>query len=156
MWRTTAVCVILVIVVLVIILVSRGSSGGGPPFVWVCTPANYDIGNNSNAEIDVFNGGPAQANVAVHFLAKNGANLTGASIPGTNPVATYPGQTGTATVTLAADNTLIVPYVTGSGIRANSNSLMASVRVTSDQPIVVGSMMANGPPNAISCSHMPR
>src|SRR5262245_53665414 len=26
------------------------SSAGGPPFVWVCTPANYDIGNNSSAE----------------------------------------------------------------------------------------------------------
>jgi hypothetical protein len=156
MWRMSLVCVILVIVVLVIVLVSGGASGGGPPFVWVCTPANYDIGNNSNAEIDVFNGGTAPANVSVHFLAKNGANLAGASIPGTNPTATYPGQTGTATVSVAADNTLIIPYLSGSGVRASSNSLMASVRVTSDQPIVVGSMMANGPPNAISCSHMPR
>src|SRR5262249_2242859 len=26
-----------------------GASAGGPPFTWVCTPGNYDLGNNSNA-----------------------------------------------------------------------------------------------------------
>src|SRR5262245_6082282 len=31
-----------------------GASAGGPPFVWVCTPANVDIGNNNSAEIDIF------------------------------------------------------------------------------------------------------
>jgi len=128
------------------------SSAGGPPFVWVCSPANYDIGNNSNAEIDVFNGGTATANVSVHFLARNGTNLAGANIPGTNPVVQYPGQSGSTTVTLAADNTLIIPYLTGAGVRNNDNGLMASVRVTSDQPIVVGSMLANGPPNAVPCN----
>jgi len=65
-------------------------------------------------------------------------------------------QTGTTTVALAAGNTLILPYQTGAGTRANDNGLMASVSVTSDQPIVLGSMMANGPPNAISCSKLPK
>lgn len=133
-----------------------GASAGGPPFVWVCTPANYDIGNNSNAEIDIFNGSDTTANVAAHFLSKNGTNLAGANIPGTNPVVTYPGQTGSNTVALGARNTLIIPYQTGAGIRANDNGLMASVSVTSDQPIVVGSQMANGPPNAIPCSLLPK
>src|SRR5713101_9738259 len=50
-----------------------GSSAGGPPFVWVCTPANYDIGNNgNNNDIDIFNGSSTTANVAAHFLAKDG------------------------------------------------------------------------------------
>ena len=127
-------------------------SAGGPPFVWVCTPANYDIGNNSNAEIDIFNGSGTTANVAVHFLAKNGTNLAGATIPSAPPGSTYPGQTGSTTVAVAADNTLILPYFTGAGIRASDNNLMASVKVTSDQPIVVGSMLANGPPNAVPCN----
>jgi hypothetical protein len=133
-----------------------GASSGGPPFVWVCTPANYDIGNNSTAEIDVFNGSGTSANVAVHFLAKDGTNLAGATIPSAPPGTVYPGHTGATTVAVAADNTLIIPYMTGAGIRATDNGLLASVRVTSDQPIVVGSQMANGPPNAISCSHMVR
>ena len=45
-------------------------SSGGPPFVWVCTPANYDFVNNGVAEIDIFNGSGTTANVAAHFLAK--------------------------------------------------------------------------------------
>src|SRR5712692_6924444 len=120
-------------------------SSGGPPFVWVCTPANYDFGNNGAAEIDIFNGSATTANVAVHFLAKNGANLAGQPIPVTNPVVNYPGQTGSATVAVASLNTLILPYQIGGGLRANSNALLATVRVTSDQPIAVGSQLSNGP-----------
>jgi hypothetical protein len=128
----------------------RASSG--PPFVWVCTPANYDIGNNTNAEIDIFNGGAVTANVNTRFLAKNGANLAGQPIPSAGG-ATYPGQPdAVTTVALAAENTLIIPYSLGAGIRNDSNALLASVIVTSDQPIVVGRQMANGPPNAIPCS----
>jgi len=118
----------------------------------VCTPANYDFGNNGSAEIDIFNASGTTANVAVHFLAKNGANLAGAPIPATSPVVTYPGQTGNATVAVASLNTLIIPYQTGGGLRANSNGLLASVRVTSDQLVVVGSQMANGPPQAVPCN----
>jgi hypothetical protein len=138
------------------LLVAACQSSGGAPFVWVCTPANYDFGNNGTAEIDIFNGGANTANVAVHFLAKNGANLAGTPIPGTNPVVSYPGQAGNATVALASLNTLIIPYQTGAGMRAQSNGLVASVRVTSDQPVVVGSQLANGPPQAVPCSLMPK
>ena len=126
-------------------------SSSGPPFVWVCTPANYDFGNNTQAEIDVFNASANTANVAVHFLAKNGANLAGQPIPVTNPVVNYPGQTGNATVAIAPLNTLIIPYQIGGGLRSQSNSLLASVRVTSDQPIAVGSNLFNGPPQAVPC-----
>ena len=55
------------------------------------------LGNHGSAEIDVFNGSGTTANVAVHFLAKNGANLAGYSISGTNPVVTYPVYPGHAT-----------------------------------------------------------
>ena len=129
-------------------------SSGGPPFVWVCTPANYDFGNNGQAEIDIFNGSGTTANVAAHFLAKDGTNLAGQPIPVTNPLVAYPGQTGNTTVAVASLNTLIIPYQTGGGLRAQSNGLLASVRVTSDQPVVVGSQMSNGPPQAVPCSLM--
>ena len=55
-------------------------------------------------------------------------------------------------MSVAPGNTLILPYQTGAGLRANDNNLVASVRVTSDEPIVVGSQMSNGPPQAIPCS----
>ena len=128
-----------------------GESGGGPPFVWVCTPANYDFANNGQAEIDIVNGSGATANVSAHFLAKNGASLSGANIPGTNPAATYPTNN---TVALGHLNTLILPYQTGAGLRANDNGLLASVLVTSDQPIVVGSNLFNGPAQAVPCMFM--
>jgi hypothetical protein len=141
------------VVVLGLVVVACQSKSG-PPYVWVCTPANYDFGNNTQAEIDVFNGSANTANVAVHFLAKNGANLAGQPIPGTNPVVNYPGQGGSATVTVAPLHTLIVPYQVGAGLRAQSDALLASVRVTSDQPIVVGSNLFNGPPQAVPCMFM--
>jgi hypothetical protein len=136
----------------------QGPAGdsGGPPFVWVCTPANYDFGNNGQADIDIFNGSATTANVAAHFLAKDGTNLAGQTIPVTNPPAVYPGQTGSATVALPSLNTLIIPYQTGGGVRANSNALLATVRVISDQPIVVGSTLFNGPPQAVPCNQLPK
>jgi hypothetical protein len=133
-----------------------GTSSGGPPFVWVCIPANYDIANNINAEIDIFNGSGATANVAAHFLGKDGTNLAGSNIPGTNPVATYPGQTGNNTVTLASLNTLIIPYQIGAGFRSTDNTLLATVTVTSDQPIAVGYQIPFGPPQATPCSLLPK
>lgn len=62
-----------------------GTSAGGPPFIWVCTPANYTNAGSTNGALHVFNGGALTANVAVHFLNKNGLNLAGAVVPGTNP-----------------------------------------------------------------------
>jgi hypothetical protein len=133
-----------------------GTSAGGPPFVWVCTPGNLDYGNNTNAEVSIFNGSNATATLSTHFLAKNGVNVSGGPIPTSNPVATYPGETGNNTVTLASKNTLILPFLIGGGLRANDNTMMASIEVTSDQPIVVGQQMANGPLNAVPCNALPK
>jgi hypothetical protein len=132
-----------------------GGDAGGPPFQWVCTPANVDIGNNNSGEIDIFNGSDTTANVAAHFLAKDGTNLAGANVPGSNPVVTYPGQTGTNTVAVAPHNTLIIPYTIGAGFRATDNGLLASVAVTSDQSIGVGFQLT-GLPNATPCIHLPK
>lgn len=133
-----------------------GTSAGGPPYVWVCTPGNLDYGNTTNAEVSIFNGSGATATLATHFLAKNGVNVSGGTIPTSNPVATYPGETGTNTVTLASKNTLILPFLIGGGLRATDNNLMATVEVTSDEPIVVGMQMANGPLNAVPCNALPK
>jgi hypothetical protein len=133
-----------------------GVSAGGPPFVWVCTPGNLDFGNNTNAEVSIFNGGAATATLSTHFLAKNGTNVSGGNIPTSSPVATYPGETGSITVTLASKNTLILPFLIGGGLRSLDNNLTASIEVTSDQPIVVGMQMANGPLNAIPCNALPK
>jgi hypothetical protein len=133
-----------------------GASAGGPPFVWVCTPGSLDYGNNPTAEVSIFNGGDATATLSTHFLAKNGANVSGGVIPGSSPTANYPGETGSNTVTLASKNTLILPYLLGAGQRALDNTMMASIEVTSDQPIVVGMQMANGPLNAVPCNALPK
>ena len=133
-----------------------GASAGGPPFVWVCTPGNLDFGNNGNAEVSIFNGGNATATLSTHFLAKNGTNVSGGVVPISSPTAFYPGETGTNTVTLASKNTLILPFLEGGGQRALDNTMMASVEVTSDQPIVVGMQMANGPLNAVPCNALPK
>ena len=133
-----------------------GVSAGGPPYVWVCTPGNLDFGNNGQAEVSIFNGGASTATLATNFLAKNGANVSGGLIPTSNPPANYPGETGSNTVTLASRNTLILPFLLGGGLRSLDNNLMASVIVTSDQPIVVGMQMANGPLNAVPCNALPK
>src|SRR5262245_42308420 len=87
-----------------------GSSG--PPFVWVCTPANFPKAAGSpQASVYIFNGSSTTANVALNILDKNGNNLTGVTIPGSNPPITYPGETGTNTVPLAAGATRVDSWV---------------------------------------------
>ena len=134
-----------------------GTDAGGPPYVWVCTPGNLDYGNTASAEVSIFNGSGLTATLSTHFLAKNGANVAGGAIPTTNPVAYYPGETGNNTVTVASKNTLIVPFQLGGGQRALDNNLMASVEVTSDQPVVVGmQMQTGGGLNAVPCNLLPK
>jgi hypothetical protein len=111
----------------------------GPPYVWACTPANYYSGSNTNAAVFVYNGSATAANVAVKILNKTGANLSGVPVPGAPPGTVYPGQTGTSTVPLAPDNTLIVNWLSAQGNPADGGNVPATVRVSSDQPIVVGS-----------------
>jgi hypothetical protein len=135
-------------------------SGGGPPYVWVCTPASYpNAGSNTAADLYVFNGSSATANVAVHILDKNGNNLSSANIPGTSPAATYPGQTGSATVPLSAANTLNVKWQTpiagGPGFDGVTN-VSYSVRVVSDQPVVVSSNFQWSGFKPLPCSLLPK
>jgi hypothetical protein len=105
------------------------------------------------------NGSSATANVAVHIFDKNGNNLAGANIPGTSPAATYPGQTGSATVPVAASNTLNVrwqtPIAGGPGFDGVTN-VSTSVTVTSDQPIAVGSNFQWSGFKPLPCTLLPK
>src|SRR5215831_16616244 len=132
-----------------------GSSAGGPPFVWACTPANLDQAEFGN-ELDIFNGSTMTANVAAHFLGRDGTNLAGSQVPGEPPGTKYPGQTGSTTVTLASQNTLIIPYDLGSGTRTGNSGLLATIVVVSDQPIVVGYNIPFGALQATPCSLLPK
>jgi hypothetical protein len=117
-----------------------GPSGsrGGPPYVWICTPAQFPNAGTSTGSIYVFNGSSSTANVAVNFLGRDGNNLAGVTVPGSNPAATYPGEAGATTVPLPAAHTRRVPYVTPDTGGKGVTNVSFSVRVTSDQPIAVG------------------
>ncbi len=119
-----------------------GSSSSGPPFVWVCTPAKFtNAGSNGPAELYVFNGSASTANVSVNFLDKSGSNLAGHNIPGSPSPGTYPGEANGVNVSLAADNTRdlywSMPVAGGPGFDGVTD-VSFSIRVVSDQPIVVG------------------
>lgn len=137
-------------------------TSGGPPFVWACTPANYFSGSNTNASLFIFNGSGSTANVAVNFLNKDGLNLAGATVPGAtppspgDPVPTYPGQSGATTVPLAASNTMIVSWVTAQGNPASGGNIPATVRVTSDQPVAVGSNIEFSGFHPVTCGFVHR
>jgi hypothetical protein len=138
------------------------SSSGGPPFVWVCTPASYPNASGSpRADLYVFNGSSTTANVAVNLLDNSGNNLTGITIPGTNPPSAYPGQSGNSTVPLAAaatSNTNWFTPATGppqQGFDGVTN-VVITVRVTSDQPIAVGSDFGFSGFHALPCSLLPK
>ena len=135
---------------------SRGASGGGAPYVWVCTPANYNSGSSTNADLFIFNGSSTMANVAVHFLNKDGTNLAGVSVPGASPATTYPGQTGAATVPVFSEHTLIVNYQTAQGNPASGGNVLATVSVVSDQPIAVGSNIEFSGFHPVPCSLLPK
>src|SRR5215813_6313940 len=139
-----------------------GASAGGPPFVWVCTPASFpNAAGNPTANVYVFNGGSTTANVAVNILDKNGNNLAGVTIPGTNPPVNYPGNTGTNTSPLAAAATRVDSWLspqTGPAIQGfdGVTNVSFSVRVTSDQPIVVGGDMPFGGLAVTPCGLLPK
>jgi hypothetical protein len=77
----------------------------------------------------------------VNFLDKNGTNLAGHNIPGSPSPGTYPGEGNGVTVPLAADHTRDLywqmPIAAGSGFDGLTD-VSFSIRVVSDQPIVVG------------------
>ena len=110
-------------------------------------------------DLYVFNGSAATANIAVNILDKVGNNLTGVAIPGAPVGEVYPGEAGASTVTLAPAHTRdlnwLMPTTGGPGFDGVTN-VAISVRITSDQPIVVGaSFFFNG--NLPSqCSLLPK
>ena len=135
-------------------------SGGGPPYVWICTPANLpNYGGIARDDLYVFNGSSMTANVAVNILDKDGNNLTGVTIPGSSPATTYPGEAGAATVPLLPAHTRNLnwanPITGGSGFDGVTH-VSFTVRVKSDQLIVVGSDFQFGGVQAVPCSLLPR
>ena len=137
-------------------------AAGGPPYVVVCAPAVIAVGNNSHATFHVFNGGAATANVAVHFLSKTGANLAGVAVPGAtppspgDPVPTYPGQSGAATVPVLPNNTLVYNWTTPISTPDLSGNVPTAIKVTSDQPIAVGNVMWTGSFSFVPCHALPK
>jgi hypothetical protein len=135
-------------------------SGGGPPYVWVCTPAHLpSAGGGPRDDVYIFNGSGSTANIAVNILDRNGSNLAGVTIPGSSPAATYPGEAGASTVALAAGHTRdvnwVMPTTGGSGFDGITN-VAISVRVTSDQPVVVGANFQFNGNLPSQCSLLPK
>jgi hypothetical protein len=131
-----------------------GTSSGGPPFVWICTPAHLpNAGGHPRDDVYVFNGSGVTANVAVNLLDKNGANLTGVTIPGT--AQTYPGEAGATTSPLLDVHTRDVQWAmpdTG----ADDTNVVFTVRVSSDQPVVVGANFQFNGSIPSQCSLLPK
>lgn len=133
-----------------------GSSAGGPPFVWVCTPANYPrSASNTDGNVYTFNGSSSTANVALHIYDKDGNNLSGVVIPGTSPVDHYPGETGTSTVTLNSKSTRTVHFQLPQMFLGDTNASF-SVEVVSDQPVTVGSDFEFSGFHALPCTLLPK
>jgi hypothetical protein len=133
-------------------------SASGPPYVWACTPAHRPgSGGPSRDDVYVFNGSANTATISVNILDANGVNLTGQPIPG-NPGSFYPGEAGAATVTLAAGHTRDLNWVmptTGFDPASESN-VAFTVRVTSNQPIIVGANFEFGGDIPSQCSLLPK
>jgi hypothetical protein len=138
-----------------------GPSSGGPPFVWACTPAHLASGGGSNrSDLYVFNGSASTANVAVHFLDRDGNNVVGDTIPGSVPATVYPGEAGATTAPVSAGHTRNLNWVmpvtgpppTFDGI----TDVVFTIRVTSDQPIVVGANFRGGGFMPNECNLLPK
>jgi hypothetical protein len=91
----------------------------------------------------------------VNIFDKDGVNLAGVTIPGTAPAASYPGETGATTVPVLPDHTRIVTWQLPQSSTGDTN-VSYSVRVTSNQPVVVGSNFQFGGFMPNSCSLSPR
>ena len=133
-----------------------GTSAGGP-YVWVCTPAHVANGaNNTLSHLYIFNGSDTTANVGVNFFDIGGTNLVGVTIPGSAPVTPYPGETGASTVTLATHATRHLSWPIPNGAADPAPNVAFSVRVTSDQPIVVGANFLGGGTMPNECNLLPK
>lgn len=137
-----------------------GPSSGGAPFVWACTPAHLpNAAGSPRHDLYVFNGSASTANVAVHFLDRDGNNLAGVAIPGAPGPTNYPGETGAATVPVSSGHTRnlnwIMPTTGGPGFDGVTN-VVVTVRVTSDQPVVVGANFQFNGNLPSQCSLLPK
>jgi len=133
-----------------------GPSSGGPPFVWVCTPAHlYHNGGTNTSNLYVFNGSASAANIAVHFLDINGTNLVGAAIPGTASE-TYPGESGATTFSLGSTVTRNLTWTMPVASPDAFTRVAYTIRVTSDQPIVVGANLLGGGFMPNECNLLPK
>jgi hypothetical protein len=137
-----------------------GPSSGGPPFVWACTPAHLpNAAGSPRSDIYIFNGSGTTANIAVNILDKDGNNLTGVTIPGSPGPTTYPGESGATTVPLLNAHTRnlnwVMPTTGGPGFDGVTN-VAFTVRVTSDQPIVVGANFQFNGNLPSQCSLLPK
>jgi hypothetical protein len=126
----------------------------------VCTPAHRpNAGGGSRDDVYIFNGSSSTANIAVNILDRNGTNLAGVTIPGSTPARTYPGETGSSTVALAAAHTRdvdwVMPTTSGPGFDGVTN-VAISVRVTSDKPVVVGANFEFNGDIPSQCSLLPK
>lgn len=95
----------------------------------------------------------------MNILDNAGNNLAGVTIPGSSPASTYPGETGSNTSPLAAgatrDDHWVSPQTSGPGLDGVTN-VSFSVRVTSDQPIVVGSDFRFDDFHSVPCGLLPK
>ena len=128
--------------------------------MWACTPAHRpNSAGLPRHDVYVFNGSGATANIAVNLLDSTGNNLAGIQIPGAAPGTLYPGEAGASTVTLAAGHTRDVqwtmPNTGGPGFDGVTN-VVYTVRVTSDQPIVVGANFDFNGMIPSQCSLLPK
>jgi hypothetical protein len=121
----------------------------------MCTPAHYpNLGGGARADLYVSNASSSTANVGVNILDKNGANLAGVAIPGSPGALTYPGDVGLATVPLVAGGTRTLTWdvpATASPTYDGVTNTAFSVRITSDQPIAVGSNFSVFENKALPC-----
>jgi hypothetical protein len=132
--------------------------------VWICTPANLpNASGNPRSDLYIFNGSGTTANVAVNMLDRDGNNLVGHNVPGSSgPVVQYPGETGTNTFALADTHTRnlnwVMPQTSGGpnppidGV----TDVVFTVRVTSDQPVVVGANFQFNGNLPSQCSLLPK
>jgi hypothetical protein len=103
------------------------------------------VAGNTRADLYVFNGSDSTANVSVNILNKDGVNLAGETVPLSSPPTTYPGHTGAATSAVLPSHTYNLTwqmpqtFTEPVASAPDATKVSWSVRVTSDQPIVVGS-----------------
>jgi hypothetical protein len=97
-------------------------------------------GSNTKADLYVFNQSASTANVSLNILDKDGNNLQGHNIPGTaGPVLTYPGEADGVNVPVTSAHTRIVSWLMPTSAADPGVDVSVTVRVVSDQPVVVAS-----------------